>query len=200
MKRGLFLATLALPLAGCVLPPAVGIASMAIDAGSFAATGKTATDHAISGIAGQDCRVLGILEGRICKEKQVFEAMVARLEPLRPLPEDVPAPKPQLQLQLAAAEADTETSPLAGLGYLSAGLAQPAPGAAAQRKSDPATRQVAALVPVAGEGPVDGPADTRGLDYDENGQVLGVSYAFQNPLAGMDGNRVSLNGLEILDP
>lgn len=198
MKRGLFLATLALPLAGCVLPPAVGIASLAIDAGSFAATGKTATDHAISSVAGQDCRVLGFLEGRICKEKQVFEATVASLEPLRPLPADVPAPKPQRQL--AAAAADTDSSPLAGLDYLSAGLAQPAPAAAAQRRSDPATRQLAALVPLAGDGPVDEPADTRGLVYDENGQVLGVSYAFQNPLVGMDGNRDSLNGLEIRDP
>ena len=35
--------------------------------------------------------------------------------------------------------------------------------------------------------------------YGENGQALGISYAFQNPLAGMDGNRDSLGALEIVD-
>ena len=91
MKSWLYLALVALPLGGCVLPPAVSIASLAFDVGSFAATGKSATDHVISGIAGEDCRMLGVFEGEICREEQEFEAAVANLEPLRPLPEETAA-------------------------------------------------------------------------------------------------------------
>jgi hypothetical protein len=242
MKRWLFLAILALPLGGCVLPPAVSIASLALDIGSFAATGKSATDHVISGIAGEDCRMLGILEGEICREEQEFETAVASLEPLRPLPEEGPAvtapqpapqfaearraPVPLLQpepplapmpLQLASAGADSDVSPLAGLEYLSSDLpksrTQPSPtatlaeaepldprtapvAAAPKRVSDPAARQVAALTAAPEEEPA---ADMRGMVFGDNGQPLGISYAFQDPLDAMDGNRESLSGKHLLD-
>jgi hypothetical protein len=44
-------------LGGCIvaIPPAVTIASYAVDGISYIATGKTLTDHAISGAAGEDC-------------------------------------------------------------------------------------------------------------------------------------------------
>ena len=47
----------AMGLGGCVLPPAVTVASFVADAGSLFATGKTTTDHAISYVAKEDCRV-----------------------------------------------------------------------------------------------------------------------------------------------
>lgn len=254
MKSWLYLALVALPLGGCVLPPAVSIASLAFDVGSFAATGKSATDHVISGIAGEDCRMLGVFEGEICREEQEFEAAVANLEPLRPLPEETAAaggtllaegrrapiaplpvePTLDLQpqappLQLAAAGPGSDASALTGLHYLAAGLPRqdagmatatdtaaaalltprPAPGpavdagdlltaspaiempAARRAASNPQARQMAALAPVAEE--VQPQGDVRGLVYGEDGQVLGIAYAFQNPLAGMDGNRESLN-------
>lgn len=206
MKSWLYLALVALPLGGCVLPPAVSIASLAFDVGSFAATGKSATDHVISGIAGEDCRMLGVFEGEICREEQEFEAAVASLEPLRPLPSE-PAMdlEPQTApIQLAAAEPDSDVSPLTGLDYISAGLSRPAASAAAlptprpapepameREAAKPEVHQVAALMPVA-EGQAQQSA-TRGLVYGDDGGVLGVAYAFQNPLAGMDGNRESLN-------
>lgn len=70
---------------GCVLPPAVAIASYAIDVGSFVATGKTATDHGISLVAQQDCALMRVFEGPICQDDpnyQVADAGV--LEPLPP--------------------------------------------------------------------------------------------------------------------
>lgn len=244
MKRWLFLAILALPLGGCVLPPAISIASLALDLGSFAATGKSATDHVISGVAGKDCRMFGILEGEICREEQEFESAVASLEPLRPLAEGnvetaTPqaaqqfaearrAPVPLLQpepplapipLQLASAEtSDIGPDPLAELAYLSAGLpraeSSPTPAAdlaagpqpldpmtaplagAVDRDSDPAVLQVAALTAVPEEGAA---TQGRGIVYGADGQALGISYAFQNPLNAMDGNRDSLGAIEIVD-
>ncbi len=263
MKRWLVLSVLALPLAGCVLPPALSIASLALDAGSFAATGKSATDHVLSGIVGEDCRMLGVLEGEICREELEFETLVASLEPLRPLPEVAPdqaQPAPEKQLvearrapvrllayepplaervatsetvapvQLASAAISTGQPPLAGLEFLSAGL--PAASADArdatptdstleqplsvllaevpddsselsevrnseqsQRRIDPAAEQLAALAPL----PREAPEQTRGLVYGDDGRVLGVAYAFQNPLSDMDGNRDSLSEIAIID-
>jgi hypothetical protein len=45
-------------LAGCAVPPAVTIVSLVADGVSYAATGKSTTDHAISAVAGQDCALL----------------------------------------------------------------------------------------------------------------------------------------------
>ncbi|HVO17156.1 MAG TPA: hypothetical protein VMV26_18185, partial [Alphaproteobacteria bacterium] len=45
-------------LGGCAvvaIPPAVTIASYAVDGVSYIATGKSVTDHAISEVAGEDC-------------------------------------------------------------------------------------------------------------------------------------------------
>ena len=92
-------AALASGLSGCVaIPPAVTLASLGIDLGSFALTGKTASDHMVSAVAGEDCRLAGILEGEICREEREFEAALAVLEPL---PGD---------LQLAAGEAADATA------------------------------------------------------------------------------------------
>lgn len=248
MKRWLFLAVAALPLAGCALPPALSIASLALDVGSYAATGKSASDHVLSGVVGEDCRMLGALEGEICRDEQDFEAAVANLEPLRPLPEEAPVnllptadtqlavarrapvqrltlepplaePQSRVQtLQLASAGIVAEASPLEGMTYLSAGALRPVsapqdsqpvpltaveslPDAAVDKqltqRSEPRSEQLAALAPVSAEEPA--AADSRGLVFDDSGRVLGIAYAFQNPLAAMDGNRESLSNVEILD-
>ena len=76
-------AVLATGLSGCMaLPPVVTLASLGIDLGSFALTGKTASDHLLSAAAGEDCRLSGVLEGEICREEREFEAALAVLEPL----------------------------------------------------------------------------------------------------------------------
>lgn len=55
-------------LAGCAVPPALTIASFAADGVSYAATGKSTTDHALSLIAQEDCALLrAVKEEAICK-------------------------------------------------------------------------------------------------------------------------------------
>jgi len=57
--------SLILPLSGCIVavPPALQLASFVIDGVSFATTGKTVTDHAISGLTAQDCAMSRLLDG-----------------------------------------------------------------------------------------------------------------------------------------
>lgn len=77
---------LAMSLSGCIvaLPPMVQIASLALDGVSYAATGKSVTDHAISTVTNKDCAVLRGFKGQdICTEKQ-FELAL--------LPDGTPAP------------------------------------------------------------------------------------------------------------
>lgn len=45
----------ALFLTGCALPPVVTLASLAASGASYAKTGKSTTDHAISAVVGEDC-------------------------------------------------------------------------------------------------------------------------------------------------
>ena len=49
---------LPLPAAGCILPPAVTVASLAADGVSYATTGKSVTDHGLSAATGEDCALL----------------------------------------------------------------------------------------------------------------------------------------------
>ncbi|MGH7035836.1 MAG: SPOR domain-containing protein [Stellaceae bacterium] len=54
-------------LGGCALPPVVVVASYSADIVSYAATGKTVTDHAYSAIARSDCSFIRILKRKpIC--------------------------------------------------------------------------------------------------------------------------------------
>jgi hypothetical protein len=46
---------------GCALPAGVVLASYAADGVSYAATGKTVTDHGLSAAAGHDCGVIRAL-------------------------------------------------------------------------------------------------------------------------------------------
>jgi len=98
-------------LAGCTLPPALVIASYALDVGSYIATGKTTTDHGISLIAQRDCAVMRIFEGSLCapEEEDYQLADAGVLEPLAP-------------------DGPTAISPLAPGGDLSALPALPARG------------------------------------------------------------------------
>jgi hypothetical protein len=79
----LCLTALALPLSGCFLPPVVSIASLALDVGSYAVSGKTMTDHGISLVADEDCALVRVFEGEVCEDHQQYEfETVAVLEPL----------------------------------------------------------------------------------------------------------------------
>jgi hypothetical protein len=63
------LATVVLSLSGCIvaLPPAIQLASLALDGVSYVTTGKSMTDHAMSTVTAQDCAMTHLLKGEdIC--------------------------------------------------------------------------------------------------------------------------------------
>jgi hypothetical protein len=67
---GLVVVALGLPgfLAACALPPALSIASFAVDGLSYAATKKSVQDHALSAAVGEDCALWRVVAGTaICK-------------------------------------------------------------------------------------------------------------------------------------
>jgi hypothetical protein len=71
---------LLLSLSGCiaVLPPALQLASLALDGVSYVATGKSVTDHALSGLTSQDCAMIRVFKGQdMCSEKTVQVAQVS---------------------------------------------------------------------------------------------------------------------------
>lgn len=56
-------------LGGCALPPAFTIVSLMIDGVSYANTGKSVSDHAISQVASADCAIwYGFVEGQFCHD------------------------------------------------------------------------------------------------------------------------------------
>lgn len=57
-------------LGGCALPPAISIVSLMFDGVSYARTGKSISDHAISEIAAADCAIwYGFVEGQFCHDE-----------------------------------------------------------------------------------------------------------------------------------
>lgn len=65
LARVSVLGALAFQLSGCLvaLPPAIQLASFAADGISYATTGKSVTDHAISAVAERDCAMGRVLTG-----------------------------------------------------------------------------------------------------------------------------------------
>jgi hypothetical protein len=73
-----------LALAGCAVPPAVTIASFAVDGVSYASSGKSVQDHALSALAEQDCALWRVTKGNpVCSPVEAVEAdvQVAAVEP-----------------------------------------------------------------------------------------------------------------------
>jgi hypothetical protein len=76
------LAILAVPLimTGCGIPPAVSIASYALDGVALIASGKTIKDHALSVAVGQDCSMFRVVSGEpICSDYEPNPAAAAGL-------------------------------------------------------------------------------------------------------------------------
>ncbi len=64
MQRHRFLVVLApILLSGCGIPPAISIASYVLDGVSYAATGKSISDHGISAATGRDCATWRLIKG-----------------------------------------------------------------------------------------------------------------------------------------
>ncbi|MFN0043637.1 MAG: hypothetical protein ACKVSF_10560 [Alphaproteobacteria bacterium] len=64
------LVSVALVLGSCALPPALSIASLMVDGVSYAASGKSVQDHALSAATDEDCALWRAVKGvAICREK-----------------------------------------------------------------------------------------------------------------------------------
>ena len=82
--RPLAAAAVALFLSGCAVPPIVTVASFALDFASYGETGKTVADHGLSLVLQQDCAMLRILEGELCRPMpgETPETALVALEPM----------------------------------------------------------------------------------------------------------------------
>jgi len=74
-------------LSGCAMPAAFTVASLALDTGSYAMSGKTLSDHGLSLAMEEDCSMMRVLDqgDEICQEEQDYEVADTILTPL---PED----------------------------------------------------------------------------------------------------------------
>jgi hypothetical protein len=83
----------AFELFGCAAP-ALTVAGLAADGASYAASGKSLSDHALSAATGSDCSMLGVLDdGVLCRDRVPEpEVVVAHEAPPLAGP---PAPAPQ---------------------------------------------------------------------------------------------------------
>lgn len=84
-----------LVLNGCAMPPVLVVASYSADVVSYAATGKTVTDHAYSAIARSDCSFIRILQEKpICVDTPSKPAASPQLAaaPIATVAESAPPP------------------------------------------------------------------------------------------------------------
>lgn len=113
-----------LALSGCVAVPAsMTIASFAFDGMSYAATGKSTNDHALSAVTGEDCALWRVVKDKpVCAEpaktgaKEVFygngDALAFSPPAMTPLGAPAPANEPQ-RVPEAAVAAETLPPPVA---------------------------------------------------------------------------------------
>ncbi len=82
MRRSLAILFIPLLAAGCAMPPALTIASLAADGISYIATGKSTTDHALSAIASEDCALVrAVQEQPICVAERPVQVSMSGAKP-----------------------------------------------------------------------------------------------------------------------
>ena len=84
-------------LGGCAVPTAVTVASLAADGVSYAATGKSVTDHGLSAATGEDCALLRVFQHRsVChgdpERGKDVPVEIGKASAPPPAPESRPAP------------------------------------------------------------------------------------------------------------
>lgn len=136
------LLALPIPLASCVLPPAVTVASFAADGISLVATGKTVGDHALSTAANEDCRMWRLLTGGpVCRTASPAPVATAAPSPAPAAASSAPAPSPDPTAALPSA------APPAAPGLADSPRTSPSPTALAvpSRAASEATLSTAAI-------------------------------------------------------
>ncbi len=107
--RWILVAGAAISLSGCGLPPIITIASIAMDAASYASTGKSVADHGLSLVLQRDCALLRVVEGAVCvaEDEAGPEVALAELDetPGSPMPAG-PGDETPIRLTAWAPEAD----------------------------------------------------------------------------------------------
>ena len=82
LMKTAFVLGMAFELLGCAAPAAITVASVAADGASYAASGKSLSDHAMSAVSGEDCRALGVLKsGVLCRERVATPLVQVENEP-----------------------------------------------------------------------------------------------------------------------
>lgn len=161
----------AVTLGGCVgLPPAVIIANYAAEAGAYVTTGRTLTDHAISGVAGEDCMVSRVIEGDdICHAWGEDEVAVAERTEAPPVPDGA-------VVGSAGRVTAVETAPLA--------VPQPASASADPLAAyiTPVAAEESASRGSAGGGTAPVPADADELLFARTGAAGGLGTAGIGPV------------------
>lgn len=72
-------------LTGCGIPPAITIASYALDGGLLLATGKTTKDHALSAAMQQDCNLFRVVSGTpVCQDYEPTARAAWALQTMEP--------------------------------------------------------------------------------------------------------------------
>ena len=120
------LAVLALPilLNARALPASFSIASLAIDGISYATSGKSVSDHALSAVANEDCAIWRALQARpICRDRDGPATLVAAA----PGPEE---PEVLAVVLATAPAADGSMAPEIDLSKVPAAVIAVAPAAA----------------------------------------------------------------------
>ena len=76
-----------LGLAGCIAPPILTYASMALDGASLLTTGKTIGDHALSAAVDEDCALLRVVTEQdveaVCRDYANEDERKAAVAPTR---------------------------------------------------------------------------------------------------------------------
>lgn len=77
-----FVLGMAFELMSCAAPTALTVVSVAADGASYAASGKSLGDHALSAMSGEDCSTLSLInDGVLCKERSKTVVRVANTAP-----------------------------------------------------------------------------------------------------------------------
>lgn len=122
-------AAVALPLAGCAVPTALTVASLVADGVAVVTSGKTMSDHAISNLSGEDCRMSRVLKGEWICHAETKVVTVAELPPAPPEPPlTVLSPYPRPSDPIAA---EIKAAPVLAAAATAAAPAKPAPPAVA---------------------------------------------------------------------